>query len=301
MMKNNAAKLATFSLLLLCMLPIYSYVYGSTFNSYWLKNNSKDVTIHDGTTEAARLEVNLTPEGFDIAVHISVTVSPQGIPVNVTPSSYDAFMRGGVGYNPTFDFTNLGVTNRTSGTATFTIEDLNTATVLDTETLVFVLEPEGVSVAIEASSTALNLGETVLFTSKIGAAVPPPYSRQWYLNSTAVPDAYDVNWSYAPTVKGLHIVHLLVTSESGDRWESNHIELAVLPSDNTKTNATDIMSKLGQRIADVLSIQVLRDHPFVTGLVAIAVTILLIVLETIGLIKWTRNVTRRERAQTANS
>ena len=271
---------------------MYGLVYGSTFDSYWLKNNSKDITIYDGTTEAAKLRIMLTPSGYDFTVHISVTVTPQGIPVSVTPSSDDVVMSGGLEYGPTFNFTNLGVTTITFGTATFTIEDVNAATVLDIETLTFVLEPEGVSVAISASSTSINLGQTVLFTSAIGAGIPPPYSRQWYLNSTAVPYAYDVNWSYAPTVEGLHIVYLLVTGESSGRWESNHIALTVLSGDNTNTN-TDIMSKLGQRIASALNIQILKDNPFTTGLVTIAVSISLIIVEIICLFKWTRKETRK--------
>lgn len=292
MMKNNVAKLVICSLILLCILPMYGLVYGSTFDSYWLKNNSKDITIYDGTTEAAKLRIMLTPSGYDFTVHISVTVTPQGIPVSVTPSSDDVVMSGGLEYGPTFNFTNLGVTTITFGTATFTIEDVNAATVLDIETLTFVLEPEGVSVAISASSTSINLGQTVLFTSAIGAGIPPPYSRQWYLNSTAVQYASDVNWSYAPTVEGLHIVYLLVTGESSGRWESNHIALTVLSGDNTNTN-TDIMSKLGQRIASALNIQILKDNPFTTGLVTIAVSISLIIVEIICLFKWTRKETRK--------
>jgi hypothetical protein len=293
MMRNNMARLGICSLILLCILPMYGSAYESTFNGYWSKNNSKDIAIYDGTTEVAKLETILTPAGFDFAVHISITVAPQGIPVNVTPSSYDTTMSGGLEYGPTFSFTNLGVTTRTFGNVTFIIEDVNSATLLGVETLTFVLEPEGVSVAIGASSTSINLGQTVLFTSTIGAGVPPPYSRQWYLNSTAVPDAYDVNWSYAPTVEGLHIVYLLVTGESSGSWESNHIALAVISGDNTNTNNTDIMSKLGQRIAYALNIQILKDNPFMTGLVTIAVSILLIVVEIICLFKWTRKETRK--------
>jgi len=272
---------------------MYGSVYGSTFDSYWLKSNSKDTAIYDGTTEVARLAIMLTPPGYDASVHISVTVTPQGIPVSVTPSSDDVLMSGGLEYSPTFNFTNLGVTTRTFGTATFTIEDSNAAAILDIETLTFVLEPEGVSVVISASSTSINLGQTVLFTSAIGAGVPPPYSRQWHLNSTAVPDAYDVNWSYAPTVEGSHIVYLLVTGESGGIWESNHIELTVSSGDNTNPNNTDIMSRLGQRIADAFNIQILEDNPFMTGLVTIAVSISFIVVETIYLFKWTRKETRK--------
>jgi hypothetical protein len=292
MMKNNVAKLVICSLILLCMLPMYGLVYGSTFSSYWVKNNSKDIAIYDETTEVARLEI-LTLAGFDFTVHISVTVTPQEIPVNVTPSSDQISISGGLEYGPTFNFTNLGVTTRTFGNVTFTIEDVNAAEVLDVETLTFVLEPEGVSVVIGASSTSISLGQTVLFTSAIGAGVPPPYSRQWYLNSTAVPDAYDDNWSYTPTVEGLHIVYLLVTNESSGRWESNHIELEVLSGGNTNTNNTDIMSKLGQRIANALNIQILKDNSFMTGLVTIAVSISLIVVEIICLFKWTRKETRK--------
>jgi hypothetical protein len=290
MMKNNVAKLGICSLILLCILPMYGLAYESTFNGYWSKNNSKDIAIYDGTTEVAKLETILTPAGFDFAVHISITVAPQGIPVNVTPSSYDTTMSGGLEYSPTFTFTNLGVTTRTFGNVTFIIEDVNAATPLGVETLTFVLEPEGVSVAIGASSTSINLGQTVFFASTIGAGVPPPYLCQWYLNSTEVQDATGVDWSYAPTVGGLHIVHLVVTNESS-RWESNHIEVTVLSGDITKTNSTDLMSKLGQRIANALNIQILKDNPFMTGSVTIAVSISLIIAEIVYLLKWTRKET----------
>jgi hypothetical protein len=298
MMKNNVAKLVICSLILLCILPMNGLVYGSlfdesTFDSYWLNTNSKDITIYEGSTEAAELEIMLIPEGFPFEVHISVTVVPQDIPVSVTPSSVDVSMIGGLKYSPTFNFTNLGVTTRTFGNATFKIEDANAAQELRVETLTFVLESEEASVVISASSTSINLGQTVLFTSAIGAVVPPSYSCQWYLNSTAVPDAHDVNWSYAPTVEGLHIVYLLVTDESSGRWESNHIALTVMSGDNTHTNNTDIMSKLGLRIASALNIQILKDNPFVTGSVTIAVSISLIVVEIIGLFKWTRKETRK--------
>jgi cell division protein FtsX len=53
------------------------------------------------------------------------------------------------------------------------------------------------------------------------------------------------------------------------------------------------MSKLGQRIAYALNIQILKDNPFMTGLVTIAVSILLIVVEIICLFKWTRKETRK--------
>jgi outer membrane protein assembly factor BamB len=66
------------------------------------------------------------------------------------------------------------------------------------------------SVSVLPASATLDVGQSQLFTSNVSGGTPP-YSYQWYLNSTTVSGATSSNWTFTPASAGSYTVYLKVT------------------------------------------------------------------------------------------
>jgi hypothetical protein len=77
-------------------------------------------------------------------------------------------------------------------------------------------------VFIDPPSASIVIGESVEFKSVVFGG-RPPYSYQWFLNGSAIPNATLSAWVFTPETKGFYIVHLEVkdslnTSKSDDSF-----------------------------------------------------------------------------------
>jgi len=78
-------------------------------------------------------------------------------------------------------------------------------------------------VFISPPSALIVIGQSVEFTSVVFGG-HPPYSYQWFLNGSAIPNATLSAWVFTPETKGFYIVHLEVkdslnnTSKSDDSF-----------------------------------------------------------------------------------
>jgi len=88
--------------------------------------------------------------------------------------------------------------------------------------------PPPLAVSISQSSTTIYAGQSVLFTSTVTGGLPP-YTYQWFLNSTSVPSATAKNWTYTPPEAGSGMVYLNVTDSNATIAESNTLFITVLP------------------------------------------------------------------------
>jgi hypothetical protein len=84
--------------------------------------------------------------------------------------------------------------------------------------------PAAPSVSISGSSATISAGQTVLFTSTVSGG-SPPYTYQWFLNSTAVSGATLNNWNYTAAAPSSGTVFLNVTDSTPATAESNILTL----------------------------------------------------------------------------
>jgi hypothetical protein len=87
--------------------------------------------------------------------------------------------------------------------------------------------PSEPSVSINANSTSIYIGQSVLFTSTVSGGSPPYTAYQWFLNSIVVPSATSNTWTYTPTATGSGTVYLNVTDSQLATGESNIITVTV--------------------------------------------------------------------------
>jgi len=90
----------------------------------------------------------------------------------------------------------------------------------------------GLSVSILfLSSVTMDVNQSQLFTSNVQGI--PFYSRQWYLNDTAILGATSASWTFTPQSSGSYTVYFNATdAETGNVTKSNTVPVSVndLPS-----------------------------------------------------------------------
>ncbi len=82
------------------------------------------------------------------------------------------------------------------------------------------------SASIFPMSATMDVGESQLFTSIVSGGVSP-YTYQWYLNGTTVPDAIHSSWTFTPTTMDYYLVHLRVTDDVNISVESDTASIIV--------------------------------------------------------------------------
>ncbi len=84
-------------------------------------------------------------------------------------------------------------------------------------------------VVISPGSAAIDLGQSVYFTSYLQTEGTPPYTYQWYLNGSAVLGATSSNWTFTPASTGTCQVHLNVTDSLNIKVQSNTATVTTNP------------------------------------------------------------------------
>lgn len=84
------------------------------------------------------------------------------------------------------------------------------------------------SVSVSPASAALNIGQSVTFTSSVSGGAPP-YLYQWYLNETAVIGTNFENWTFSPSSFGQYLVYLRITDDLAVVEQSNIVPIIVSP------------------------------------------------------------------------
>ena len=67
--------------------------------------------------------------------------------------------------------------------------------------------------SIGPSSSAIPIGQSIIFTSTVNGGVKP-YSYQWYLNGNPASDATNSTWTFSPTSAGSYAVCVAVTDSA---------------------------------------------------------------------------------------
>jgi hypothetical protein len=88
--------------------------------------------------------------------------------------------------------------------------------------------PPPLSASISSSTASIYLGQSVLFTGAVNGGTPP-YSLQWFENSSLVPGANQSTWTFIPGASATYAVYLNVTDSSATTVESNTLFITVLP------------------------------------------------------------------------
>jgi hypothetical protein len=76
------------------------------------------------------------------------------------------------------------------------------------------------SVSISPTSANTVLGGYQQFTSRVTGGVSP-FSYQWYIDDTAIPDGTSQNWIFTPTTAGTYKIYLIVTDSLNNEIQSN--------------------------------------------------------------------------------
>jgi len=103
------------------------------------------------------------------------------------------------------------------------------------------------SVSISPTTERIKIGEFVTFTSTVSAG-KSPYSYQWYLNGSMVPDATSPIWTFEPEATGFYIVYLNVTDSLGSIAKSNEALVTVAPKLTVSISPTSDSILLGQSV-----------------------------------------------------
>jgi len=84
------------------------------------------------------------------------------------------------------------------------------------------------SVTINPMSITVHIGQSVNFSS-IPSGGTPPYTYQWYLNSSAVPGAMSSSWTLSPAATGTYNVYLKTTDAQSSTAQSGTAQVTVTP------------------------------------------------------------------------
>jgi hypothetical protein len=101
------------------------------------------------------------------------------------------------------------------------------------------------SVSISPTSATIDLGQSVTFTSTVSGGTPP-YTFQWYLNSSAVSGATSSSWAFTPTLKGYYLVYLIVTDSVAATAQSNTAQITVNQAPTVSISPTSVTIDVGQ-------------------------------------------------------
>jgi lysophospholipase L1-like esterase len=197
-----------------------------------------EIAVYNGTLTAAEIlqdyNNGLDGEGY----LLSVSVSPAG-PVSLTvgesqlftatvsggtqPYSYAWYLNGTLvpgAVDSAWNFTSglAGAyevyANVTDGVSDWAQSNTVSVTVSD------------LSVVVGPASGSLVVGESQLFTATASGGTQP-YSYEWYLNNTLVPDAVNSTWTFLPDSAGTYQVYANVTDNVNDTAQSNTASVAV--------------------------------------------------------------------------
>ena len=107
--------------------------------------------------------------------------------------------------------------------------------------------PLPLTVSINPTSSVIDLGQSVAFTSSPSGGTPP-YKYQWYRNGTAVTGANSSSWTFTPGTTGFYLVHLNVTDNAFKEAKSNVANVTVNPALSVTIEPASSVIVLGESV-----------------------------------------------------
>jgi hypothetical protein len=101
------------------------------------------------------------------------------------------------------------------------------------------------SVNISPSPVSLDAGQSQLFDSIVTNGTSP-YTRQWYLNGTAIVNATDSSYNFTPSSRGHYNFYVSVTDSAGVTVESNIATVTVNTAPSVSINPSHAVFYVSQ-------------------------------------------------------
>ena len=203
----------------------------STLN--YKANYTGTYNIYLNVTDNLNYKVKSNTATLNIYTQPTVTISPT--PVSLTIGNTQQFTSTTTGgltpYTYQWYYTNntaiIGATTSTLNykanyTGTYNIylnvtDNLNYKAKSNFVTLDVYSQP---TVLITPTKAILYYGQSQTFSASTSGGLAP-YTYQWYINNTAVPQATYPDWTFMPRVNGNYQIHLNVTDSLGSEVKSN--------------------------------------------------------------------------------
>jgi peptidoglycan/xylan/chitin deacetylase (PgdA/CDA1 family) len=199
----------------------YKANFTGTYNIYL---NATDILNYIAKSNVATLNVYPQP---------TVTISPTSLNMTIGNTQQFASIETGglVPYSYQWYYSNntaiTGATGPTLNykanfTGTYNIylnvtDSLNYRVKSNTATLNVYSQPTAL---ITPTTSILYYGQSQTFNASTSGGVAP-YTYQWYINNTAVPQATYPDWTFTPRANGNYRIHLNVTDSLGSEVKSN--------------------------------------------------------------------------------
>ena len=239
--QNNSAILGATSANLM-----FNATSAGTYNIYLNVTDSNHFTVKSNTA-TARVE---TPA--------NVTITPTHVQINVGQSQTfnSTTSNGTIPYSYQWYLNDSAASGATSQNWTFTPAVGGTYKVYlnVTDALNFITQSNIVtditvysqlSVSISPVSINMTTGTAQTFASTVSGGVQP-YTYQWYLNGSQVPNANAATWMFTPASTGHFNVYVVVTDNKTAFAQSNNATITVETPTNVNITPTHVEIYLGQ-------------------------------------------------------
>lgn len=203
------------------------YLWASTSGLSTLQSDSVTVSISGNVTGNYKTQYYLTvqtdPAGLSPAPTPSSGWYDKGTDVVLTAS--DTSYLNSDEYS--FEYWDVDGTSQGTGVNPITVP-MNQPHTATAHYALVAPPPPPLSVSTSPATAKIKIGESLAFTSSVSGG-EPPYSYQWYLNDSAVPDATSSSWTFLPESTGSYIIYLLVTDNLTNTAKSNEASVTVAP------------------------------------------------------------------------
>jgi PKD repeat protein len=194
--------------------------------SYW----DVDGTPKSGNPITVTMDANHTATAhYVLQYYLTVRTDPSGIATILGEGWYNSSKSVSLtapsvsGY--TFLNWDVDGVSQGSGVSSITV-NMNAPHVA---TAHYAIIPPSLSVSISPLSASIRVGQSTTFTSTVSGGTPP-YSYQWYLNSSSVSGATSSSWTFSPTAPGTFSVYLKLTDKNGNTAQSAPATVNVSPA-----------------------------------------------------------------------
>jgi hypothetical protein len=188
----------------------------------------------------------------------TVIISPRSATIDVGQSQlFTSFVSGGTGsFSYQWYLNGTLVPGATSSTWTFTptlvgtyevylkVKDSVMAT--NTSNTAIVTVNPIPSVIIDPTSVTVDLGQSQNFTSTVFGHTPP-YTFQWYQNSSLITGANSSSWVFSPTSPGIYRLYVVVTDLHGEEATSNTANVRANAMPSVTISPVSVTLDVGQK------------------------------------------------------
>jgi lysophospholipase L1-like esterase len=198
-----------------------------------------EIAIYNGAFTLAEIQQHYNNGLAGKGYIPSVSVSPAG-PVSLVVGGSQLFAANASGGTGSYGYAWYldGTVVPGAGDSTWTFEPLiagpylvyanvtDSAGVWAASNTVSITVADALSVSVSPASVSLIVDQSQLFTATASGG-KPPYSYDWFLNGTLVPDAVDSTWTFLPVSAGFYLVYANVTDDVNVTAQSNTVSATV--------------------------------------------------------------------------